>query len=120
MSKIFSITDFQKLSLINLKLHPCTTQERNQLALTLGLQHKGLLVTDTDTSELYIWNGQEFVSQKTEIPPVPPTPETQSSVPLIVTESVSWKIQQNSQVLFTEEIQLDGELDIEGSLSEVN
>ena len=52
--------DLAKNSLLNAKLNPVSTSERNSLASTLNSNDKGLIVYDKDVTIYYGWDGNQF------------------------------------------------------------
>ena len=60
LQKIYVDYDFNKNKLINAKLHPVSTTERNALASTLNSNDQGLIVYDKDITIFYVWDGNSF------------------------------------------------------------
>ena len=58
--KIYVDYDFNKNRILNAKLHPVSTEERNVLASTLNSNDQGLIVYDKDVTIYYGWDGNQF------------------------------------------------------------
>lgn len=58
--KFYVDINLQKNQLLQAKLHPVSTTERDTLASTLNSGDKGLIVYDKDLTFYYGWNGNEF------------------------------------------------------------
>lgn len=54
--------DLVKNSLLNFKIHPLSTVNRNALGLTLTTNDSGVTVFDTDLNELFNWTGSSWIS----------------------------------------------------------
>jgi len=53
--------------LVDARFKNVTNQERSDLALTLGAGNVGLVVYDTDDSEMYVWNGSAFSKVSSDV-----------------------------------------------------
>lgn len=58
--KIYVDYDFNKNQILNAKLHPVSTVERDVLASTLNSNDQGLIVYDKDVTIYYGWDGNQF------------------------------------------------------------
>jgi hypothetical protein len=60
VQKIYVDYDFNKNSILNAKLQPVTTAERNALASGYNSSDAGLVVYDTTLHLLYAWDGNQW------------------------------------------------------------
>jgi hypothetical protein len=60
VQKIYVDYDFNKNSILNAKLQPVTTAERNALASSYNSSDAGLVVYDTTLHLLYAWDGNQW------------------------------------------------------------
>lgn len=60
LQKIYVDYDFNKNQILNTKLQPVTTAERNALASGYNSSDAGIIVYDTTLKLLYAWDGNEW------------------------------------------------------------
>jgi hypothetical protein len=60
LQKIYVDYDFNKNSILNTKLQPVTTAQRNALASGYNSNDAGIIVYDTTLKLLYAWDGNEW------------------------------------------------------------
>lgn len=60
LQKIYVDYDFNKNQILNTKLQPVTTAERNALASGYNSNDAGIIVYDTTLKLLYAWDGNEW------------------------------------------------------------
>ena len=60
VQKIYIDYDFNKNSILNAKLQPVTTAERNALASGYNSSDAGIIVYDTTLHMLYSWDGNQW------------------------------------------------------------
>jgi hypothetical protein len=60
LQKIYVDYDFNKNSILNAKLQPVTTTERNALASGYNSNDSGIIVYDTTLKLVYAWDGNQW------------------------------------------------------------
>ena len=60
LQKIYVDYDFNKNSILNAKLQPVTTAERNALASGYNSNDAGIIVYDTTLKLVYSWDGNQW------------------------------------------------------------
>lgn len=60
LQKIYVDYDFNKNSILNAKLQPVTTAQRNALASGYNSNDSGIIVYDTTLKMLYAWDGNQW------------------------------------------------------------
>jgi hypothetical protein len=63
--KFYVDLDLNKNELLNVRLHPLSTQERLQLGATLSAQDESMVVYDTDLATIFFWDGIQWVAMGT-------------------------------------------------------
>jgi hypothetical protein len=61
LQRIYVDYDFNKNKILNARLHPVTTTEKNNLTSQYNSNDKGIIVYDTDEDTFYSWNGNTWV-----------------------------------------------------------
>jgi hypothetical protein len=60
LQRIYVDYDFNKNSILNAKLQPVTTAERNALASGYNSNDAGIIVYDTDLDLVFSWDGNQW------------------------------------------------------------